>query len=42
VFHCDRKREAGSMWHTQDPHVKAAVLAELNERFESDGERVAR
>jgi hypothetical protein len=42
VFHCDRKREAGSMWHTQDPRVKAAVLAELNARFEADGEPVVR
>jgi hypothetical protein len=33
VFHCDRKVETGSMYHTQRPEVKAAVLAELEGRF---------
>src|SRR5581483_5044767 len=35
VYHCDRKRESGSIWHTQDPRVKAEVLAELNARYEA-------
>lgn len=33
VFHCDRKVEPGSMYHTQDPRLKARVLAELEQRF---------
>ncbi|MGH3712923.1 MAG: hypothetical protein ACRDT4_05605 [Micromonosporaceae bacterium] len=33
VFHCDRKVDPGSMHHTQDPRVKAGVLAELEQRF---------
>jgi hypothetical protein len=33
VFHCDRKVEPGSMYHTQDPQMKAQVLAELEQRF---------
>ncbi|NGO67023.1 glycosyltransferase family 2 protein [Streptomyces sp. SB3404] len=33
VFHCDRKVESSSMYHTQDPELKARVLAELEQRF---------
>lgn len=33
VHHCDRKVEAGSMYHTQRPEVKAEVLAELEARY---------
>ncbi|WP_199847856.1 glycosyltransferase family A protein [Streptomyces dysideae] len=33
VFHCDRKVAPGSMYHTQDPRLKAQVLAELEQRF---------
>jgi hypothetical protein len=33
VFHCDRKVEPGSMYHTQEPAVKAAVLAELERSY---------
>lgn len=33
VFHCDRKVELGSMYHTQDPRLKAEVLAELEQRY---------
>lgn len=33
VFHCDRKVALGSMHHTQDPGLKAQVLAELEQRF---------
>ena len=35
VFHCDRKVEPDSMYHTQDPRVKHAVLDELEARFGS-------
>ncbi|KIX79313.1 hypothetical protein SF23_01200 [Streptomyces sp. MBRL 10] len=33
VFHCDRKVAPGSMYHTQDPRLKAQVFAELEQRF---------
>ncbi len=33
VYHCDRKVEPGSMYHTQRPDVKAEVLASLEERY---------
>jgi Glycosyl transferase family 2 len=33
VYHCDRKVEPGSMYHTQRPEVKAEVLARLEERY---------
>ncbi|MFE6333978.1 glycosyltransferase family A protein [Streptomyces sp. NPDC057798] len=33
IFHCDRKVEPGSMYHTQDPETKAHVLAELEQQF---------
>lgn len=33
VYHCDRKAEPGSMYHTQRPDVKAEVLAELEARY---------
>ncbi|WP_223241563.1 glycosyltransferase family A protein [Streptomyces sp. CBMA123] len=33
VFHCDRKVVAGSMYHTQDPRLKAQILAELEQQF---------
>ncbi|MFL6076972.1 MAG: hypothetical protein ACJ73S_26560 [Mycobacteriales bacterium] len=33
VYHCDRKVEPGSMYHTQRPEVKAEVLAGLEERY---------
>lgn len=33
VFHCDRKVEDGSMYHTQDPAIKASILSELNARY---------
>lgn len=33
VFHCDRKIEEGSMYHTQRPEVKKEVLAELEARY---------
>lgn len=33
VFHCDRKRSSGSMYHTQDPRLKAQILLELEQRF---------
>lgn len=36
VFHCDRKVQPGSMYHTQDPRLKAQVLAELEQRFRTD------
>lgn len=35
VYHCDRKTTAGSMYNTQDPQVKNAVIDELTERFPS-------
>jgi hypothetical protein len=37
VFHCDVKVAPGSMHHTQDPAVKADVLAELEVRFRPAG-----
>jgi hypothetical protein len=33
VFHCDQNVNAGSMYHTQDPTVKAEILAALEQRF---------
>jgi hypothetical protein len=33
VFHCDRKIDADSMYHTQRPAVKAEVLAALEQRY---------
>jgi hypothetical protein len=33
VFHCDRKVVAGSMYHTQDPVLKAEILAGLEQQF---------
>ena len=33
VFHCDRKVDADSMYHTQRPEVKAEVLAALERRY---------
>jgi hypothetical protein len=33
VFHCDRKVEPGSMYNTQDPAVKHAVLDQLDARL---------
>jgi len=33
VYHCDRKVEPGSMYHTQRPEVKAEVLADLEEHY---------
>ncbi|MFG3041760.1 glycosyltransferase family A protein [Streptomyces sp. NPDC048330] len=38
IFHCDRKVEPGSMYHTQDPETKAHVLAELEQRFRPAGD----
>jgi hypothetical protein len=35
VFHCDRKVEPGSMYNTQDPAVKHAVLDELEAQLEA-------
>lgn len=35
VFHCDRKVAPGSMYNTQDPRVKLAVLDELEGRLEA-------
>lgn len=35
VFHCDRKVEPGSMYNTQDPAVKHAVLDELEAGLEA-------
>lgn len=36
VFHCDRKVEPGSMYHTQQPEVKAEVLDSLEGRYRPD------
>lgn len=36
VFHADRKVSDGSMYNTQDPAVKHAVLDELEARFSGD------
>lgn len=33
VFHCDRKVDAGSLYNTQDPQVKHAVVDELEARY---------
>jgi hypothetical protein len=33
VYHCDRKVGPGSKYHTQQPAVKAEILAELDERY---------
>ncbi len=37
VFHCDRKVDAGSMYHTQRPEVKAQVLAALERQYRPAG-----
>ncbi|MGH8876244.1 MAG: hypothetical protein ACRD0P_02705 [Stackebrandtia sp.] len=36
IFHCDRKVDDGSMYHTQDPVVKAQVLSELESTYRPD------
>jgi len=36
VFHCDRKIEQGSMYNTQDPQIKHAVIDELEARYAED------
>jgi hypothetical protein len=33
VFHCDRKVDPDSIYHTQQPEVKAEILAELERRY---------
>jgi hypothetical protein len=33
VFHCDRKVNEGSMYHTRDPQVRMAVLDDLEAKF---------
>ncbi|GGK72393.1 glycosyltransferase family A protein [Mangrovihabitans endophyticus] len=37
VFHCDRKVDPESIYHTQWPPVKAEILAELERRYRSAG-----
>jgi hypothetical protein len=33
VYHCDRKIEQGSIYHTKRPAVKAEILADLERRY---------
>lgn len=35
VFHCDRKVDPGSMYHTQRPEVKAEILAALEQQYQA-------
>jgi hypothetical protein len=37
VYHCDRKVDQGSMYHTRRPEVKAENLAGLEQKYGAAG-----